>query len=226
MPRGKALSEQEKGKILALQEEGYGIREIGRRMDRSHRVVQNFLKSPLEYGSRKRSGRKKQLTEREQRKILRAASNTCQSLQDLTNVVDNKVSRTTIWRTIKESPNIIRKKMNCIPALTQVHRDARQKFARENMGTNWNRVNYSKNSKLLGIIQLFPIKGNFFRRKEMEFRWARWKQELLARHSQGADLLLKEKLWWWQFDDVGSLFIERLPRISICDSQNEKFRLC
>lgn len=148
MPRGKALTELEKGKILALSEEGCGVREIGRRIDRSPRVVRNFLRSPLEYGTRKRSGRKKLLTDREQRKVVRAASNTCRSLNDLKSVVDGKVARTTIWRTLKESPLIESKKMNCIPALKQQHKDARMEFARRNMRTNWNTVSVNASCSL------------------------------------------------------------------------------
>ena len=54
MPRGKALTEQQKGKTLVISEEEYGVREIGRRINRSHRGVHNFLSSPLEYGACRR----------------------------------------------------------------------------------------------------------------------------------------------------------------------------
>jgi len=44
MPRGKKLTKEEQGKILALTEEGYGEKLISRRLGRSKCVVSNFLK--------------------------------------------------------------------------------------------------------------------------------------------------------------------------------------
>ena len=44
MPRGKKLTSQEQGKILALRAEGYGYKKISKSIGRSKRVVLNFLK--------------------------------------------------------------------------------------------------------------------------------------------------------------------------------------
>ena len=59
MPRGCILSDLEKGKILSFKEQGLKFREIARKLSRSVNVIRNFLSDPDNYGTKKRSGRKK-----------------------------------------------------------------------------------------------------------------------------------------------------------------------
>lgn len=59
MPRGKYLSDVEKGKILAFSEEGLSLREIGRKLNRHHVTIGNFLRDPVNYGLHKTGGPKK-----------------------------------------------------------------------------------------------------------------------------------------------------------------------
>ena len=52
MGRKPALSDVEKGQILAYKDDGLSWREISRRINRSPLVVNNVLKLGLEYGTK------------------------------------------------------------------------------------------------------------------------------------------------------------------------------
>ena len=80
MPRGTYLTDVEKGKILAFLENELSFREIGRKLARSDRVVRNFPKNKSQYGKNKTGGPKRKLCERDRRRIVKAASNSMESL--------------------------------------------------------------------------------------------------------------------------------------------------
>lgn len=75
MSKGKALTDKEKGKIEAFHRDKVGIREIARRIGRSHQVVLTYLKNPSGYGKNRKKPRKSKLSGREKREIVRTASN-------------------------------------------------------------------------------------------------------------------------------------------------------
>lgn len=160
MPRGLSLNDIEKGKILAFKEEGLTISEISRKINRSRRVIQNFLKNPDLYGKKKRRGRKRKLSSREERKILRSASNSDQSCSKMTALVETKVSKTTVWRTLRRSPIICRNKMKSVPRITVHHKNARLEFAENNMATDWSSVRIFHEFLLCKFLLFLPF--NFF----------------------------------------------------------------
>lgn len=141
MPRGTKLSDFEQGQIKALYDRGVSMREIGRKINRSLCVIQNFLKNPENYGTNNHHGAKRKLDPRTEARISRAASNSSMSLMDLRALVNGNVSKTTIWRTLKRNKNIQFEKQIQIPKLTKRHKEARVDFAIKNMFTNWERVN-------------------------------------------------------------------------------------
>jgi DNA-binding NarL/FixJ family response regulator len=75
MGRGKRPHAKEIGSIKCLREEGYSNREIGRRIHRSAKVVNNFVQDIENYGKNYRDGIQIATTARERRTILREASN-------------------------------------------------------------------------------------------------------------------------------------------------------
>ena len=103
MPREIQLTEIERKSILALHKKNISHREIARKINRSKTVVTNFLKDPLEYGSRKRTGRRKKIDERTKRLIIRTASNKSISCANIVNDLCLKMSPWTINRVIKRS---------------------------------------------------------------------------------------------------------------------------
>ena len=107
MPRGKPLSEIEKGQILAYHETGMSNRGIAERISRSHDVVNNFLKNPDVYGKNRRGGPKPKLNARDKRKILAAASNTSRSCRNIKDDLALNVSTSSIRRAINSSGVIV-----------------------------------------------------------------------------------------------------------------------
>lgn len=140
MPRGTYLTEEERGKILAFRECNVGIREIARRLGRSHHVIINFLRNPERYGNNKTGGPKKKLSERTQRRIVQTASNSLKSLKQIKAELSLDVSCSTIYRTLKSSPYIQRQKLKQAPRLLPRHKQARLEFARANMRRDWSKV--------------------------------------------------------------------------------------
>ncbi|KAL1490304.1 hypothetical protein ABEB36_013020 [Hypothenemus hampei] len=147
MPRGTYLTELEKGKILAFSEEQLGLREIARRIGRSHKVVYNFLRNPHEYGTHKKGGPKKKISPRSERRLINLASNNSKSCRVLAQECNLDVSRWTIRRALQKSPHIKRRKMKIAPHLTEQHKARHLEFARENMNRNWLQVVFSDEKK-------------------------------------------------------------------------------
>ena len=92
MPKGKELTEFEKGQINALFGEGVPKKEIARRLGRSSRVVRNFLVKGEEYGKRKTGGPKKKLTTRNKGRILREIGNSTKGVRKLQSELAPEVS--------------------------------------------------------------------------------------------------------------------------------------
>ena len=74
MPKGKVLTDHQKGQIDALiVSKKNSIRSIARLIGKSDRVVRNYLKDRENYGKKKRSGRRSSLTSRDKSHIIRLA---------------------------------------------------------------------------------------------------------------------------------------------------------
>lgn len=140
MPRGKYLSDVEKGKILALSEEGFSLRRIGQKLNRSHVTVGNFLRDPVNYGTKKNGGPKKKMSLRETRGLIKAASNTFKSLKRLKSDLKLNVCRSTICRCLKVAGQLKHSKPISAPKLLPRHKAARLQFVRANMSRDWSKV--------------------------------------------------------------------------------------
>ncbi|CAK9827474.1 Transposable element Tc3 transposase [Anthophora retusa] len=140
MPRGKYLTEEERGKILVMKEVDFSIREIARRLGKSHKVVINFLRDQANYGKNKMGGPMKKLSPRTERLIVKTASNTLKSCNQIKKELNLDVSRWTIHRVLQENRNIVREKLMSAPKLLPRHKIARLEYARANMHRNWHNV--------------------------------------------------------------------------------------
>ena len=107
MPRGKSLSEQEKGQIIAYQSTGMTNRQIATKISRCHVVVNNFLKNSESYGTKKCGGPKPKLKPRDKRRIVAAASNSTISCRSIKENLDLNVSPETVRRVINSSGVIV-----------------------------------------------------------------------------------------------------------------------
>ena len=142
MPRKAYLSDFEKGQIIAYKSQELGIREIGRQINRSHNVVRNFLADPTSYGTKKTGGPKKKLSTRDERRVVRAASNSMISLSQIKVNLQLNVSCMTVCRTLKRNSNIVRQKMQTAPRLQPRHKVGRLEFARTHMNQDWSKVSH------------------------------------------------------------------------------------
>uniref|UniRef100_A0A914Q3Z0 Transposase n=1 Tax=Panagrolaimus davidi TaxID=227884 RepID=A0A914Q3Z0_9BILA len=150
MPRGKQLSDYEKGQIQALFAEKISVRGIAKRIGRSHYVVLNYLKNRRGYGSKNhKRGRKSKLNNRQKRQIVECASNSTKSTLEIRNELGLDVHRETVRRIIINSGRIVRAKMLPAPALKPKHIEKRLIFARKNMDTSWNTIIFSDEKKFI-----------------------------------------------------------------------------
>lgn len=142
MPKGKSFSERDKGKILAYLDERLSYRKIAKKLGCSHQAVGFFAKNQQTYGKRKRYGRKSKLSEREKRRILRAASNSTKSGSKLKADLGLNVSDRTIRNVINGSGRFKRARMKCAPAFRAGDKPARLLFGRQNMNKDWVQVGH------------------------------------------------------------------------------------
>jgi len=90
----------------------------------------------------------RKLSERDRRRIVNEASNSTLSCAKIKANLDLHVSRTTVWRALKESSTIQRSKMRAGPLLLERHISARLEFGRLNISTDWTMVrNHSKTNE-------------------------------------------------------------------------------
>ncbi len=149
MPRANQLTESEKKCILDLYKKDCSHREIAKKINRSKTVITNFLKDPLKYGTRKRTGRRRKVDERTKRHILRTASNKSISCAKISQDLNLKLSRWTINRVIKRSKILKKKKKKRSPPLTKLHKDLRLNWGKDHMTWNeeWRKVVWSDEKK-------------------------------------------------------------------------------
>jgi len=133
MPKGIELNDNEKGQIIAFKKTGLSNRQIARRLGRSKTVVWNFLKKGDAYGEHKRSGRPSKLNKRLKRRILNDVTNKTKGCRTVRAELAPNVSHQTVWRAIKESPNLVRQRMKKFPCLKQCHKEARIAFAEQHV---------------------------------------------------------------------------------------------
>ena len=98
MPRGSSFTQFEKTNIKKFHKNGDSLREIAKKIKRSHTVVKNFLDNPSIYATKKRSGRKTIVSPRLKRNILKKSSNTSMSSAKIIDELCLKMSRSTIDR--------------------------------------------------------------------------------------------------------------------------------
>uniref|UniRef100_A0A7I4Y306 Transposable element Tc3 transposase n=1 Tax=Haemonchus contortus TaxID=6289 RepID=A0A7I4Y306_HAECO len=156
MARGRLFSSDENAPIRALHEAGLSKRAISRRIGRSLCFLQRFLEKPDVPRCNTSSGRPRKVTTRDERKILRAVSNSMSSLSQIRSELNLSVSKTTVWRAVRRCENITRQAMKKAPRILDRHREARLEFAEMNLGRDWAKVVFSDEKKF----NLYGSNGN------------------------------------------------------------------
>lgn len=149
MGRAKTLTETEIGQIIALKQENYSNRDIGRRIGRDHKTINNFVKNKENYGKNRRGRTARATTDRERRAILRKASNSAATARKIKEEVGTAASVQTVRRVIRQCPHIRRQKLQRKPHLLERHKTARLQFCQDHLHwkTEWEQVIFSDEKK-------------------------------------------------------------------------------
>lgn len=140
----------EKGQINVLQEEGYSNKEIAHRINRSAKVINNYVNDKENYGTHRRGGVKHATSERQRRRILGVASNSMLTAKAIANQTQTTCSIRTVQRVIKAAPHIKHLKIKRKSKLTPRHKAARLQFAQEHMAwaRQWEQVIFTDEKKM------------------------------------------------------------------------------
>ncbi|UIZ20854.1 hypothetical protein KXD40_000283 [Peronospora effusa] len=122
MPRGKKLTEEEIGKVIAYHDTKMSHREIARRIGRSRSVVKRCLNDPVAYSAYKPAGRPTVLTDMARRRLLRAAHKGQLSARELQAQLELTVSVSRVKQLLKESLTLKFVKRKHAPVLTENHK--------------------------------------------------------------------------------------------------------
>jgi hypothetical protein len=149
MPLGTLLSDFERGQITELANANVSVSEIARRLERSRTEIKNYLDNPAGYGKNHGGGRRRSLSERDERAVYRAASNSSSTLRKIAANAGVNASKWTIMRTIQRNPSINRVKKLTRPQLTQEYKQSRLDWAQQRIAdrTDWTNVIFSDEKK-------------------------------------------------------------------------------
>jgi len=149
MGKGPCLTEAETASILAYRDCGLSMNEIADKIGRSRRVVQNFLKDPENYGCNYSKSGNPKLTERDERHIIREASESGASSSTIQRELDLPVSPRQVRRVLAASEHLNWEKMTKVPKLEDRHISKRIDYATKAMesGPRWKNVIFSDEKK-------------------------------------------------------------------------------
>ena len=140
MPRGKVLSEFERGQIDALKKSNKNVSKMSKLIRKSRKVISKYLRDPKKYGNIRRKPKRYKITPKDHHKLIRLASNSTKSINQLKAELGLSACKETVRKALHKSPHIIRAKILRAPNLTPIHKIKRVEFAKLNMGRQWSDV--------------------------------------------------------------------------------------
>ncbi|EFP00390.1 hypothetical protein CRE_01407 [Caenorhabditis remanei] len=147
MVRSTRLSLEQQAQIDLMVELGLHFSEMSRRIGRSRDCIRRYVNDPLAYGTAKSPGRPRILNQREERAVVRCASNTVKSANDVIAELDLKASKSTVLRTFHRSGHLKRAVLKPVPKMTDAHKLKRLAFAKSNMAQDWSKIVWSDEKK-------------------------------------------------------------------------------
>lgn len=145
MGRGSAITSNERGQIKAFHELGLSYREIANKIGRSKTLVEDCIHRGVDIDPGVSSGRKRKLSERDDRHIANLASNQQVSSSEIIEELDLEVSKDTVLRSLDRSQHLEYKHYRKRPQLTSANVVERLDFAVEHVAweNRWRRVIFS-----------------------------------------------------------------------------------
>lgn len=149
MAHGKFLTDEEKIKINIHNENGCNVSEIARKINRSIKVVRNYLKLGLKYGIRKKTKGNSKLTKRQIGQIKDEATKNHLNSSQIVNKLCLPVTKQHVAKILRSLPGVKWKKMKSKPRLTATHKQKRLQFARDHIHwkQEWKKVIFSDEKK-------------------------------------------------------------------------------
>ena len=106
--------------INGFEKDGHSQREIAKKINRSRYLVNNYIKNKNKI-PKKIPGRPEKLSPRNKRAIIRDVGKSGKSVSQIQLPGDINVSRWTIWRTLKNCPNVEYSKRQKAPSWKEPH---------------------------------------------------------------------------------------------------------
>lgn len=147
--KNKRLTEIEKGEILTYNESGLKRSQIADLLERSWTVIDNLLKDPSIYGTKKSPGRPKVLSTRDKSSIKREIRREPKSLNKVKDSLNLSASKSTIWNFVNQCSEVQYIKLDSSPPYKEEHFEARKEWAEEHlaMGKDWKKIVFSDEKK-------------------------------------------------------------------------------
>ena len=141
MAHGNSLTDHEKEMIDAFEKDGHFQREIAKKINWSRCAVNNCIKNKNKT-PKKIPGWPENLSPRNKRAIIRDVRKSGKSVSQIQLPGDINVSRWTIWRTLKNCPNVEYSKGQKAPLWKEHHIKARFTWAKKyvTFGEKWSDV--------------------------------------------------------------------------------------
>ena len=145
MGRGNSLTDHEKGMINAFEKEGHSQQEIAKKINRSKCAVNNYIKNKNKT-PKKIPSRPEKLS---QRNIIRDVRKSRKSVSQIQLPGDINISRWTIWKTLKNCPNVEYLKGQKAPSWKEHHIKARFSWDKKyiSFGGKWSDVVFTDEKK-------------------------------------------------------------------------------
>ncbi|KAF8787989.1 Transposable element Tc3 transposase like protein [Argiope bruennichi] len=131
MPRNVPFSAADIVKIWRLKAQNVKVSDIAKQMKRSRSGIYEILSKDANPIVKKRSGRPRKTSQRQDREILRAVSTQKKSIREISSTLAFPISRSTVHRGIQSSKFHRYRRMRRTPMLKLYHRKARVLWAKK-----------------------------------------------------------------------------------------------
>ena len=184
----------QQGQVQAWDKEGISQTEIAKRVGKSRKAIQTFLKARNAYNETHAGGRPPKMSPADSRRLLREASKGEKSAGTLTRELELPISKRRAQQILSGSPLLKYRKAKIAPPLTPMHREKRLQWARERAGWNmqkWGQVIFSDEKK-------FNLDGP----DGLSYYWhdLRKDEKILSRRQMGGGSLMI----WGAFSERGT----------------------